>query len=126
MNDDERENMTLLLQSFWKEERNEELFSMIICIRCVGVINIVIMEDVRWSRLWMNVWKKMLIERYMDLLPSVKRFLKYLNYCYLVIVLDINLGQVKYLGIFCLVFAIYSSFFLNECVCLFFFIFGNY
>lgn len=74
----------------------------------------------------MNVWKKMLIERYMDLLPSVKRFLKYLNYCYLVIVLDINLGQVKYLGIFCLVFAIYSSFFLNECLCLFFFIFGNY
>lgn len=37
----------------------------------------------------------MLIERYMDLLSSVKRFLKYLNYCYLVI---INLDQVKYLG----------------------------
>lgn len=48
-----------------------------------------------WSRLWTNVWKKMLIERYMDLLSLVKRFLKYLNYCYLVI---INLDQVKYLG----------------------------
>lgn len=74
---------------FWKEEENKKLFSMIIiCIHSVSVM-IIIIGDVIDRK--MNVWIKMFIERYMNSLLSIKGFLKYLNYCYLVIVFDKNL-----------------------------------